>query len=240
MINDIPENWRDALDYYVGRDGWRTNINNLGIFLHSECRAGHRYHPTGQAIFNAFYATPFDKVRVVIIGQDPYLDKDEATGIAFFADGKSTPSLTNIYEAMRIDNMEGANLTNACLKRWAEEEYVLLLNSVLTFRKCNRCDTNTHMHMGWKCFIEAVVKTLAGSRRPIHFMLWGNEAKRFAPYTAAPICRLHETYHPTSRGNELETFKKCRHFSAVNKEINAWDNKNYEPIKWLPQENPNQ
>ena len=195
MIDDIPKDWRKALDCHSGRVRWRNTINGIDDFLQNE----EGYHPQGEKIFAALKATPFNKVRVVIIGQDPYREEYNATGIAFlanFANRNPTRSLRNIYEAMRIDRIGDANRTNACLKRWAKEEYVLLLNSALTLRRVD--GINKHREP-WKCFIQAVVEVLADSGRPIHFMLWGGHAKVFEYYIKAPSCRIHKTNHPSQR-----------------------------------------
>ncbi len=243
MIDDIPKNWKNALNNYVGKYGWKHSINKINDFLLAESRANRDYHPQGKKIFAALKATPFNKVRVVIIGQDPYPCKRCATGIAFFSDGNLTKSLRNIYTAMGSDDIGDANLTNACLKRWAKKEYVLLLNSALTF--CDDGDgNNTHKNVGWKEFIEAVVEALSNSERPIHFMLWGKEAKHFEDYINAPSCidepscRLRKTNHPSQRNRRnLDVFLNCHHFSAVNTEIAGREGED-KKIKWIKEPAP--
>ncbi len=234
MIDDIPKNWKNALNNYVGKYGWKHSINKLNNFLEVERGENRDYHPQGKKIFAALKATPFNKVRVVIIGQDPYPDEANVTGIAFFSGGNRTDSLDNIYTAMENDNMEGANLTNACLKRWAKEEYVLLLNSALTLPSSG--GRNTHKKY-WKSFIQAVVEALSNSERTIHFMLWGEPAKYFEDYIGVPPCHIHLTNHPKSRGDDLKAFKNCRHFSAVNTEIAGREGED-KKIKWIKEPAP--
>ena len=228
MIRDIPPNWRSALN--VNDDGvkWRNAINDINAFLQNEDRNQLEYYPNRRDIFAAFRAASFDRVRVVIIGQDPYPDENKAKGLAFFAGGNRSDSLDSIYTAMGRDGMRGANLTNACLKRWAEEEYVLLLNSVLTIRKVG--DKNMHNHKGWERFIGAVLRALSKKENPIHFMLWGSKAQKFKPHIKGKCYHIHAAPHPSPRNNvdNNNAFLNCRHFSAVNNALG--DN----PINWLP------
>ncbi len=235
LVDYIPCNWQVALDRYVDRVKWRNTISDIEIFLQKETREKPHYHPTRPKIFKAFRKTEFNDVRVVIIGQDPYPESKNATGIAFFANGNRTDSLTNIYVAMGIDGMRGANLVNACPKRWAEDEGVLLLNSALTLRKVGKNNNKINIHMEpWKGFIQAVLEALVCSGRPIHFMLWGGHAKVFEYYIKAPSCRIHKAYHPMAKNKELKAFLNCRHFSAVNNILRERDE---EPINWIiPQE----
>ena len=230
MIDDIPKDWRNALDGHVGRVRWRNTITGIEAFLQNEESENRAYQPEGQDIFAAFKATPFHKVRVVIIGKDPYPKPRDVTGIAFFSNRNPTKSLKNIYTAMGRDGIGNANLTNACLKRWAEEEYVLLLNSALTLHKDVKENLRTEL---WKCFIQAVVEALSNSGRPIHFMLWGGHAKVFEYYIKTPPCHIHTTNHPSQRnGGNLDVFLNCHHFSAVNTEIAGREGEDAK-IKWI-------
>ena len=229
MLELMPENWRDALDNHVGRVNWRNVIAGIDAFLQNESGEQHAYQPVGQNIFTAFEATRFDRVRVVIIGQDPYPEEANATGIAFFANGNSTPSLRSIYKTMELDGIRGANLTNACLKRWAEEEHVLLLNSALTLRRVD--GINMHREP-WKCFIQAVVEALSNSDRTIYFMLWGKDAHAFEYYIQTGQCPIYKAHHPVAHSSKGDmNFKNCRHFSAVNTEIARREGE--EPINWI-------
>ncbi len=217
LIEGLEQGWRGALtdfktsdDYQLAREGLNAILNVAPV----------NYHPTEQDIFAAFNATPFNRVRVVIIGQDPYWEPDEATGLAFFADGKYTPSLRNINAAIRCDNVGNANSTNVCLKRWAEKEGVLLLNSVLTFCNNGR-NKNRHTNKNWEEFMGAVLTALVNNDRMLQFMLWGNNAKELKKYINGRFYHIHASPHPTSRGDDLKAFKNCHHFSAVNNILRA-------------------
>ena len=101
LIGELEQGWKDALADFIGSRKGRTFLREIDALLDIP---EINYHPTGRAILNAFHATPFKDVRVVIIGQDPYWKPDEATGLAFFADGEYTQSLKNINAAIRCDN----------------------------------------------------------------------------------------------------------------------------------------
>ena len=245
MIKFIPRDWRDALDLHVCRDEWRYAIKKLNIFLKKETIEGHRYHPRGGNIFNAFHATPFNSVRVVIIGQDPYPERKNATGLAFsMPDDKTDLSLSikRIYKAIENNkaiensNVDGIKPEHGNLDHWARQN-VLLLNRVLTFCKCNRCKANMHKHQGWEFFTEAVVKALSSDRRRrIYFMLWGGDARKIQKHiNENRHTVLPRTSHPTSPSPYFREFLDCRHFSIVNTALGE------RRINWFPpQENPNQ
>ncbi len=251
MIEWMPNDWQEALAPVIQREPNRQDeLDRLWELLENE--NDEDYHPNGRNIFTAFRATSFDSVRVVIIGQDPYPCRRCSTGIAFFAGGNLTTSLRNIYTAIEydLDRRPTAN----CPERWAEQG-VLLLNSALTLRRVSRVDrTNMHREY-WKCFIQTVVEVLAGSGRPIHFMLWGSHAHAFKRYADVRPCTVRETRHPTApppsinaANREAINFQTCRHFSAVNdiliarrgamerEEEERIQGLNYEPIDWFPPE----
>ncbi len=232
MLEYIPPNWQEALNNPRNPPNqWQTDLARVDNFLQTERDENRNYHPRGWNIFDAFHKTPFNSVRVVIIGQDPYRDPRDATGLAFSTHYcRSIPvSLSRIYAALAAD-LKGNPPTHGNLDHLAERG-ILLINSALTLRKIpNR--GNAHREP-WKGFIQAVVKALA-TRETIHFMLWGTEAKKLAVHTQAPRCRLHKTYHPAAREPaHVKKFLNCQHFSAVNKEIR--DNRpNENKIDWFP------
>ena len=241
MIRDIPENWRDALTNYVGRDEWESAINKIDGFLQTERRDERAYHPLEENIFKAFDKTDFNDVRVVIIGQDPYPDENKATGVAFSMpipdivpapDGEIvlSSSIESIYTAIENDNVGFTRPNHGNLERWADQG-VLLLNRVLTFHKCDGCNKNIHKNKGWEQFTQAVVKALSNDNtRQLHFILWGNEAQELKKYINGRCYHIHAAPHPTSRNEHLEAFQNCQHFSAVNNIFNARDE---EPINWI-------
>ncbi len=243
MKKFIPRDWRDALDHPVSRDQWRYAIKKLNIFLKKEAIEGHRYHPRGGNIFNAFRLTPFDSVRVVIIGQDPYPERKNATGLAFSMPPPNMPddevklslSIKRIYKAIENNkaiensNVDGIKPEHGNLNDWARQN-VLLLNRVLTFCKCNRCKANMHKQQGWEDFTEAVIKALNNDRsRRLHFMLWGGDAREIQKHiNENRHTVLPRTSHPTSPSPYFREFLDCRHFSIVNTALGA------RRINWFP------
>ncbi len=234
MLRYIPQNWQVALNNPPENNGWRDNIESLDGFLQTERNENRNYHPRGRDIFDAFHKTPFNSVRVVIIGQDPYPDRRDATGLAFSTHYyRPIPvSLSRIYAALAAD-LKGNRPTHGNLDHLAERG-ILLINSALTLRRiANR--GNAHREH-WRGFIQAVVKALVASERPIHFMLWGTEAHRFEVLNC-PECHFHKTYHPTApEPPHVKEFLNCQHFSAVNDEIERAGREGELPINWFPPE----
>ncbi len=235
LIDGLEQGWKDALADFMRTPDGIAALDSLDTLLNV---VPVNYHPSGQDIFKAFRLTPFDSVRVVIIGQDPYPDINKATGVAFSMPQNLTllsPSIKRIYEAIEHDkaiengNVDGRKPEHGNLDDWARQN-VLLLNRVLTFRKCNRCKANIHRHMGWEAFTEAVVMALAGRERAIHFILWGIEAQKLKKHTMRGQHITHKTYHPTSHAPYVEQFRTSGYFSAVNIALGEGR------INWFPPE----
>ena len=228
LIDEIPQDWPNALSGFIeNRDG-RAILDRLNTLLQED--AGN-YSPEREQIFAAFEATPFDSVRVVIIGQNPYAEQLDATGLAFATDRETTRSLDNIYEAIRRNDFVGERPANGNLDYWASQG-ILLLNRILTF---NKDDTDKHKDKGWEQFIQAVIDALVDSERHIHFMLWGTEAQKFE-VPNCPECRLHKTNLPAQQQqNYVQVFLNYRQFFDVNKEIRD-SPRNEEEINWFPPE----
>ena len=246
LEDEIHESWQEALDNPRNPSEWRANLRDLDAILE---RDRGNYYPRRENIFAAFEKTPFDKVRVVIIGQDPYPRHPDATGLAFSMpmpppnmpddQVKLSSSIKRIYEAIENDDVPFETPNHGNLERWAEDEGVLLLNRVLTFCKCNRCTANIHRHHGWEAFTEAVVNALLSSELPIHFLLWGNEAKNVQKYIKKHANRerhiVLESRHPTPRKAEyVRQFLDCGHFSDVMGNAREGE----PPISWLLPERP--
>ncbi|MGU9963252.1 MAG: uracil-DNA glycosylase [Candidatus Halichondribacter symbioticus] len=234
LIGGLEPNWRAALSNFITSNDYQPAREALNALLQEDQDS---YFPNGEVILKAFDKTEFNDVRVVIVGQDPYPRRADATGLAFSTDGCMTDSLESIYDAIARDDVEGVRPASGNLERWAGQG-VLLLNRVLTFRKCNRCTANIHKHQGWEAFTEAVVNALLGREIPIHFMLWGNDAKNLKKYIKKHINRerhiIHESRHPTPRKAEyVREFLDCGHFSAAIEEIRGREGVNYEPIDWF-------
>ncbi len=240
LIDGLEQGWKDALADFMRTPDGIAALDSLDTLLDVEPV---NYHPSGRDIFKAFRLTPFDRVRVVIIGQDPYPDINKATGVAFSMpmpppdmpddEVKLSPSIKRIYKAIENDDVPFETPNHGNLECWAERG-VLLLNRALTFRKCNRCATNIHRHHGWEAFTEAVVNALLISELPIHFILWGNEAKNVKKYINRHDNGEHhivlESRHPTPRtAAYIREFLYCGHFSVVRENAREGEL----PISWL-------
>ena len=183
-------------------------------------------YPLKENIFNALKLTPYDKVKVVIMGQDPYHGEGEAHGLSFSVQAPTPlpPSLKNIYKEL-YDDLGIKPCTSGDLTKWAKEG-VLLLNSTLTVVK----DTpNSHKDIGWQLFTDYIIKVLNEKEEPIVFILWGNFAKSKKAFITNPKHLVIESAHPSPFSARYGFFGS-RPFSRTNeflkkngiKEIN-WD-----------------
>ena len=216
----IENSWKNAL----AGEFEKPYFASLVRFLHQEKAAGKVIYPPGGEIFRAFELTPVDKVKVVILGQDPYHGPGQAMGLSFSVrDGiPAPPSLKNIFKEIEDDlgiRMSGS--TN--LEKWAREG-VLLLNSVLTVQAGI---PTSHGNIGWQEFTDAVIRYLSENRSGIVFLLWGKYAVNKASLIDASKHYVLTAAHPSplARG----AFFGCRHFSKANS-ILASEGK--EPIDW--------
>ena len=153
-------------------------------------------YPSKERIFNAFNLCPFDKVKVVILGQDPYYRKEQAMGLSFSVpEGiKLPPSLRKIYKEIEEDLCYSMPESSGNLTRWAEQG-VLLLNTTLTVRAGA---ANSHKNLGWQEFTDAVIKALSEHHEHIVFMLWGNNAKKKKNLIDTNRHCIIESYHPAA------------------------------------------
>ncbi|MBP5675572.1 MAG: uracil-DNA glycosylase [Bacteroidales bacterium] len=216
----IENSWKNALAGEFDKPYFASLVR----FLHQEKAAGKVIYPPGGEIFRAFELTPVDKVKVVILGQDPYHGPGQAMGLSFSVrDGiPAPPSLKNIFKEIEDDlgiRMSGS--TN--LEKWAREG-VLLLNSVLTVQAGI---PTSHGNIGWQEFTDAVIRYLSENRSGIVFLLWGKYAVNKASLIDASKHYVLTAAHPSplARG----AFFGCRHFSKANS-ILASEGK--EPIDW--------
>jgi len=169
-------------------------------------------YPPAKLIFNAFNSTPFDQVKVVILGQDPYHNPDQAHGLSFsvLPPTKVPPSLRNIYKEIKTDIGDTAN-TSGDLTHWAKQG-VLLLNATLTVRAHQ---ANSHQKQGWEDFTNTVIKTISNQRKGVVFLLWGNYAKRKNTLIDHQKHLILEAPHP-SPFSAYSGFFGCQHFSQAN------------------------
>ena len=183
-------------------------------------------YPKGGDIFAAFDHTPFDKVKVVILGQDPYHEPGQAHGLCFSVpEGIAVPpSLVNIIKEINSDLGTQIPLTSGNLTGWAEQG-VLLLNATLTVRAHQ---AGSHQHRGWELFTDAAIQALAQQRTGIVFMLWGSFAISKARYIDRSRHYVLTAPHPSPL-SAYRGFFGCRHFSQCNAILQQ---QGKEPIDW--------
>lgn len=186
-------------------------FEELAAYLHAEKANGQVIYPSGSNIFRAFDLCPLDKVKVVILGQDPYHNPGQAMGLSFSvpAGVPAPPSLKNIFKEIETDTacrMSGS----PDLTPWAQQG-VLLLNAILTVRANQPA---SHSSIGWQKFTDAVISTISRECSGVVFMLWGNFARSKAPLIDSSRHLVLEAAHPSplARG----AFFGCRHFSRAN------------------------
>ncbi len=188
----------------------------LRKFLIAEYKAGPVYPPATD-IFNALKATPYEKVRVVILGQDPYHGPGQAHGLCFSVRKgvKAPPSLVNIFRELNADL--GCPIpSHGYLMHWAEQG-VLLLNTCLTVREGK---PNSHKGKGWETFTDRVIELLNGREEPVVFLLWGANAQAKIPMITNPNHLILKAPHPSPLSAHAGFFG-CRHFSRANSFLSA-------------------
>ncbi len=183
----------------------------LKAFLVEEKRR-HRVFPPGSEIFNAFDSTPFDAVRVVILGQDPYHGVGQAHGLCFSVKPPTPPppSLQNIFKELHQD-LGVPMPDHGDLSHWAAQG-VLLLNTVLTVRAHQ---ANSHRNQGWERFTDTVISRLNAGRQGLVFVLWGSAAGKKAGMIDGHRHRILRSVHPSPL-SAYRGFFGCGHFSAIN------------------------
>ncbi|MBX7067026.1 MAG: uracil-DNA glycosylase [Parachlamydiales bacterium] len=189
-------------------------IKQLEAFLASEIRSGAVIYPPFELIFNAFCQTPYDQVKVVIMGQDPYHGEGQAHGLSFSVPKgvAQPPSLQNIFKELKEDlGLEPPN--HGCLIDWAKQG-VMLLNATLTVRDG---EPKSHFGRGWEIFTDRVIQLLCARKDPIVFILWGKSAAEKFDHICsnAPHHLVLKASHP-SPFSAYTGFFGCRHFSKTN------------------------
>lgn len=203
----IEKSWKRALAAEFEKDYFAKLVE----YLHAEKAAGVTVFPPGKDIFRAFELTPLDKVKVVILGQDPYHGYGQAMGLSFSVPDNvpAPPSLKNIFK--EIENDLGVTMSGRPnLENWARQG-VLLLNAILTVRSGAPA---SHSKIGWENFTDAVIRCISGNCDGVVFMLWGNFARSKRELIDAQKHLVLEAAHPSplARG----AFFGCRHFSKAN------------------------
>ncbi|MBE6510898.1 MAG: uracil-DNA glycosylase [Methanobrevibacter millerae] len=182
-------------------------------------------YPPKEEIFNAFKFTPASKVKVVILGQDPYHEEGQAHGLAFSTpEGRPIPrSLKNIFKEIE-DEYNYPIPDSGCLEKWAKQG-VFLLNTVLTVREG---EANSHSDCGWQTFTDNVIKALNEQPQPIVFLLWGKQAEKKMELLENPNHLVLVTSHP-SPFSARRGFFGCNHFRLANEYLRKND---IEEIDW--------
>ncbi|KAG9152366.1 hypothetical protein Leryth_016752, partial [Lithospermum erythrorhizon] len=218
----VEDTWLEAMQGELQK----VYARNLCKFVESEiCGAGVPIYPPQHLIFNALNTTPFDRVKVVIIGQDPYHGPGQAMGLSFSVpDGVKVPSsLTNIYKELHKDL--GCSIpSNGNLERWCVQG-VLLLNAVLTVRKHQ---ANSHAGKGWEKFTDAVIQTISQKKKGVVFLLWGNYAQAKAKLIDGAKHHILKSAHPSGLSAHRGFFG-CKHFSQTNQIL---EKLGMPPINW--------
>lgn len=205
----IPASWRPIVGDKISDD--------LQSFLESE-RTQHQVFPPGEQVFAALELTPFEQVRVVILGQDPYHDVGQAHGLAFSVQpGVKLPaSLRNIFKELK-DDLGIAAPRCGCLTPWTKQG-VLLLNAVLTVRAHQ---ANSHRGKGWEPFTDAIIERLGQREPPLVFVLWGKPAQAKKKLIDTSRHVVLEAAHPSPLSAH-NGFFGSRPFSKVNQTLRAW------------------
>lgn len=208
MDVQIDQSWKEVLLWEFSQ----SYFQHIKTQLLLEKQAGKTIYPAGKDIFAAFDKTPFDKVKVVILGQDPYHGVWQAHGLSFSVpDGvKKPPSLQNIFKELSSD-MGCPIPVSGNLSKWAEQ-WVLLLNTMLTVRAG---EPGSHQDIGWQQFTDAVIRTISDQQDHVVFLLWWAFAQSRKWLIDASKHLILEAAHP-SPFSAHRGFLGCKHFSQVN------------------------
>lgn len=217
---EIESSWKELLidefnqDYFI----------NLKKFLLEE-KQNNIIYPKGSDIFNAFNFTPFNKLKLVILGQDPYHGEGQAHGLCFSVPHgiKIPPSLVNIYKEIEGDlGIKPAQHGN--LEKWAKQG-VFLLNATLTVRQNQ---AGSHQNKGWEIFTDRVISLISEKSENIVFLLWGSYAQKKSALIDAKKHLILKSVHPSPL-SAYRGFLGCKHFSKSNEYLIS---KNIAPIDW--------
>jgi uracil-DNA glycosylase len=219
----IEPSWKEALSPVFRRHFFLQLVTHVK----TEIASGSIIYPSGNFIFNAFWQTPFNKVKVVILGQDPYHNPGQAHGLSFSVPEGTPlpPSLQNIYKEI-ADDIGGTPPASGDLTHWANQG-VLLLNAALTVRQN---EPASHAKIGWTAFTDAVITTLSEQREGLIFLLWGKFAQDKQQLIDETKHVVLKAAHPSPL-SAYKGFLGCKHFSKVNEILVA---RGQSPIQWIP------
>ena len=216
----ISNDWLGALRPEFSKPYYKS----LYEFVNNEYRTGTVYPPADD-IFSALHLTPRSKVKVVILGQDPYHNEGQAHGLSFSVRPgvEIPPSLVNIFKELH-DDLGCRIPNNGCLEGWARQG-VLMLNTVLTVRAHQ---ANSHQGMGWEHFTDAIISSVNALEHPVVFMLWGRPAQAKQLLITNPGHLILKASHPSPL-SAYRGFFGCRHFSKANEFLTE---NGEEPVNW--------
>ncbi|RAJ57498.1 uracil-DNA glycosylase [Streptomyces sp. Amel2xB2] len=219
MLGTLPESWERAL----GEETGKPYFKELAEFVEQERECGPVYPPR-EEVFAALHATPYERVKVLILGQDPYHGEGQGHGLCFSVRPgvRTPPSLRNIYKEMREDLGHPVPDTGY-LMPWAEQG-VLLLNAVLTVRAG---EANSHKGKGWETFTDAVIRAVSDRETPAVFVLWGNYAKKKLPLIDTARHTVIQGAHPSPLS--AKKFFGSRPFSRIDEAVAA---AGHAPVDW--------
>ncbi|PIR46812.1 MAG: uracil-DNA glycosylase [Candidatus Vogelbacteria bacterium CG10_big_fil_rev_8_21_14_0_10_45_14] len=220
---NIESSWKEVLKGEFGKPYWKE----LTSFVRDEYLSATVYPPP-RFLFRAFELTPFDAVKVVILGQDPYHGKGQAHGFCFSVpEGvPCPPSLRNIYKEIEADlGVSVKSTQSGNVEHWARQG-VLLLNATLTVRAGV---AGSHQNKGWEDFTDATVRALSERKEGLIFLLWGNYAKKKGAHIDKEKHLVLEASHPSPLGAH-KGFFGCKHFSKTNEYLEAHGKKS---IGWI-------
>ncbi len=220
MMQILQNDWLEALKNEFDKDYFKR----LEAFVNHEYDTETVYPPK-EDIFNALNYTALNHVKVLLVGQDPYFNKNEAHGLSFsvLPHQKIPKSLVNIYKELQ-DDLRIDIPNTGYLKKWADQG-VLLLNTVLTVRAK---DPNSHSGKGWEQFTDEIIKAVNRQNRPIVIFLWGKPAQKKRALLTNPEHLILEAPHPSPL-SAYRGFFGCKHFSKCNAFLKA---KGIDPIDW--------
>jgi uracil-DNA glycosylase len=214
--------WADIL----GKEKQQPYFQQMMQFIEKERAAGKTIYPPRQDVFNTFDLTQFDKVKVVILGQDPYHGPNQSHGLCFSVQPgvKVPPSLANIYKELASDISGFTIPQDGFLQSWAEQG-VLLLNTVLTVEQAQ---AHSHAKIGWERFTDEVIQQLSDRCSGLVFLLWGSHAQKKGLIIDKQKHHILSAPHPSPL-SAYRGFFGCRHFSQTN---NLLKQQNKRPIDW--------
>jgi len=217
----IIESWKDAL----AGEREEPYFKELLAKIEQERAAGKTIYPANGDVFNALQFTPFDKVKVVVIGQDPYHGPGQAHGLSFSVKQgvRPPPSLENIFKEIASDlNLPRPN--HGCLEHWARQG-VLLLNAVLTVEAGK---PQSHREWGWERFTDRIISSLNQHKQGLIFLLWGSQAQKKGSIIDRTKHHVLTSTHPSPRSAH-RGFLGCKHFSKANELLRS---KGLQEIDW--------